>query len=58
MSPQCSGHERAGCVRRRDEDDMGQKILQINFKVTTTTADYAKMVAPLADPIAKVHGLV
>lgn len=42
----------------RDEDDMGQKLLQINFKVTTTTADYAKMVAPLADPIAKVHGLV
>lgn len=37
---------------------MAQKIVQINFKLTTPTADYAKMAGPLADPIAKVHGLV
>ena len=37
---------------------MAHKIVQINFKLTTPTADYAKMAGPLADPIAKVNGLV
>jgi hypothetical protein len=34
-----------------------QKILQINFKITTSAKDYATLVAPLADPIAKTPGL-
>jgi hypothetical protein len=36
---------------------MTQKLLQINFKITTSAKDYATMVAPLADPIAKTPGL-
>jgi hypothetical protein len=36
---------------------MTQKILQINFKITTSVKDYAKLVAPLADPIAQTPGL-
>ncbi len=36
---------------------MSQKILQINFKFTTSAADYKKLVAPFADPIAAVSGL-
>jgi Putative mono-oxygenase ydhR len=36
---------------------MTQKILQINFKFTSSAADYVKMVAPLTDPIASVPGL-
>jgi putative monooxygenase ydhR len=36
---------------------MSQKILQINFKFTTSKADYIKLVAPFADPIAAVPGL-
>jgi hypothetical protein len=36
---------------------MTQKILQINFKFTSSAKDYATMVAPLADSIAKVTGL-
>src|SRR5437879_12866314 len=36
---------------------MSQKILQINFKFTTATADHLKLVAPLADPIGAVPGL-
>ena len=36
---------------------MTQKILQINFKITTSAKDYATLVAPLADPIAKTPGL-
>jgi hypothetical protein len=36
---------------------MTQKLLQINFKITTSVKDYATMVAPLADPIAKTPGL-
>ena len=36
---------------------MTQKILQINFKITTSVKDYTTMVAPLADPIAKTPGL-
>ncbi len=36
---------------------MIQKILQINFKITSSAKDYATLVAPLADPIAKVPGL-
>lgn len=37
--------------------NMTQKILQINFKITSSVKDYARLVAPLADPIAKVPGL-
>jgi hypothetical protein len=37
--------------------NMTQKLLQINFKITTSVKDYATMVAPLADPIAKTPGL-
>jgi hypothetical protein len=37
--------------------NMTQKLLQINFKITTSAKDYATMVAPLADPIAKTPGL-
>jgi len=36
---------------------MTQKLLQINFKITTSVKDYATMAAPLADPIAKTPGL-
>lgn len=36
---------------------MTQKFLQINFKITSSVKDYATMVAPLADPIAKTPGL-
>ena len=36
---------------------MTQKVLQINFKITTSVKDYTTMVAPLADPIAKTPGL-
>ena len=36
---------------------MTQKIVQINFKITSSVKDYATMVAPLADPIAKTPGL-
>lgn len=36
---------------------MTQKLLQINFKLTSSVKDYATMVAPLADPIAKTPGL-
>ena len=36
---------------------MTQKLLQINFTITTSTKDYATMAAPLADPIAKTPGL-
>ena len=36
---------------------MTQKLLQINFKITSTVKDYAMLVAPLADPIGKSPGL-
>jgi hypothetical protein len=36
---------------------MTQKLLQINFKITTSAKDYATLVAPFADPIAKTPGL-
>ena len=36
---------------------MTQKLLQINFKITTSVKDYATMVAPMVDPIAKTPGL-
>jgi hypothetical protein len=36
---------------------MTQKILQINFKITTSVKDYATLVGPFADPIAKTPGL-
>jgi len=36
---------------------MTQKLLQINFTITTSVKDYATMAAPLADPIAKTPGL-
>lgn len=36
---------------------MTQKLLQINFKITSSVKDYATLVAPLADPIAKTPGL-
>jgi hypothetical protein len=36
---------------------MTQKLLQINFKITTSAKDYATLVAPFADPIAKTAGL-
>ncbi len=36
---------------------MTQKILQINFKITSSVKDYTMLVAPLADPIAKTPGL-
>ena len=36
---------------------MSQKILQLNFKFTSSTEDYVKLVAPFADPIADVPGL-
>ena len=36
---------------------MTQKLLQINFKITTSAKDYATLVAPFADPIAKSPGL-
>ena len=36
---------------------MTQKIVQINFKITTPVADYATMVAPMADSIGKTPGL-
>ena len=36
---------------------MTQKLLQINFTITTSAKDYAAMAAPLADPIAKTPGL-
>jgi len=36
---------------------MTQKLLQINFKITTSVKDYTTMAAPLADPIAKTPGL-
>src|SRR4029077_18361736 len=34
-----------------------QKILQINFKFTSSADEYKKLVAPFADPIAAVPGL-
>jgi hypothetical protein len=36
---------------------MTQKILQINFKFTSSAEEYVKLVAPFADPIAAVPGL-
>jgi hypothetical protein len=36
---------------------MTQKILQLNFKFTSSATDYVKLVAPFADPIAAVPGL-
>ena len=36
---------------------MTQKLLQINFTITTSAKDYATMAGPLADPIAKTPGL-
>jgi hypothetical protein len=36
---------------------MSQKLVQINFKFTTSAAEYIKLVAPFADPIAAVPGL-
>ena len=36
---------------------MTQKILQINFKITTSVKEYTTMVAPMVDPIAKTPGL-
>jgi hypothetical protein len=36
---------------------MSQKLLQINFKFTSSAADYVKLVSPFADPIAAVPGL-
>ena len=36
---------------------MTQKLLQINFKITTSVKDYATMAAPLADSIARTPGL-
>jgi hypothetical protein len=36
---------------------MTQKILQINFKFTSSADEYVKLVAPFADPIAAVPGL-
>ncbi len=36
---------------------MTQKILQINFQITSSVKDYATLVAPFADPIAKTPGL-
>ena len=36
---------------------MTQKLLQLNFKITSTVKDYAALVAPFADPIAKSPGL-
>ncbi|MEX2047877.1 MAG: YdhR family protein [Chloroflexota bacterium] len=36
---------------------MTQKILQINFMITSSVKDYVTLVAPFADPIAKVPGL-
>jgi hypothetical protein len=37
--------------------NMTQKILQINFKITTSVKEYTTMVAPMVDPIAKTPGL-
>jgi hypothetical protein len=37
--------------------NMTQKLLQINFKITSSVKDYATLVAPFADPIAKTPGL-
>ena len=37
---------------------MSKRILQINFKYDLTAAEYEAAVAPLADPIANVDGLV
>jgi hypothetical protein len=36
---------------------MSQKLLQINFKFTSSAEDYVKLVAPFADPIGAVPGL-
>ena len=36
---------------------MSQKLVQINFKFTTSAADYVNLVAPFADPIGAVPGL-
>ena len=36
---------------------MTQKIVQINFKITTPVKDYATMVAPMADSIGRTPGL-
>ena len=36
---------------------MTQKLLQLNFKFTSSADDYVKLVAPFADPIAAVPGL-
>ena len=36
---------------------MTQKLLQINFTITTSVKDYTTMAGPLADPIAKTPGL-
>ena len=36
---------------------MTQKIVQINFKITTPVKDYATMVTPMADAIGKTPGL-
>ena len=37
---------------------MSQKILQINFKFHVPRADYETAVAPLAEPVAAVTGLL
>ena len=36
---------------------MSEKILQINYKYTTTAAEHNKLLASVADPIAAVPGL-
>jgi hypothetical protein len=36
---------------------MTQKLLQINFTITSSAKDYATLVAPFVDPIAKTPGL-
>jgi hypothetical protein len=37
---------------------VSQKIWQVNFKFSVTPEQYADAVAPLADPISKVPGLL
>ena len=37
---------------------MSQKIWQVNFKFSVTPEQYAEAVAPLADPISEVPGLL
>lgn len=37
---------------------MAEKVLQVNFKFSVTPEEYAEAVAPLAEPISEIGGLL